>query len=142
MNTRPSYLLTACGVFAIIAALQVVTSWIWLDFTSQDWKVAWCSHASPLLHWILMYAWATSGLAVAYFLLRGLRLEGYAATIVSYAWFWVTVFCVNRDHPNWGQDSLILLIFGAFMLWSYRRYQNRLSSTSQMGNRRAEQGAS
>ena len=89
-----------------------------------------------------MYAWATSGLAVAYFLLRGMRLKGYAATIVSYAWFWVTVFCVNRGHPNWRQDSLILLIFGAFMLWSYRRYQNRLSSTSQTGNRTAEQAAS
>ena len=135
MNTRPSYFLTGCGLFAIFAALQVVTSWIWLDFGSPDWKVAWCSHASPFSHWILMYGWATSGLAVAYFLLRGMRSEGYAATIVSYVWFWVTVFCVNRDHPNWRQDSLILLVFGGLMLWSYRRYKNRLSSTSKTGNR-------
>ena len=138
MNTRPSYFLTGCGLFAVIEALQAVTSWIWVDFSSPNWKVAWCSNESPVFHWILMYSWATSGLAVSYFLLRGMRPQGYAATIISYAWFWVTVFCVNQDHPNWRQDSLIFLIFAAFMLWSYRRYQNRLSSTSQTGYRIAE----
>ena len=138
MKPRPSYFLTTCGLFAILAAIQVLTSWIWLDFGSPDWKVAWCDYASPQVDWFLLYSWSASGIAVAYFLLRGMRLEGYALTILSYAWFWITAFCLNRDHPNWRQDTILLLIFGGFMVWSYRRYRNRLAPTPQTKNQLAE----
>lgn len=142
MNPRPSYFLTACGLFAILAAIQVLTSWIWLDFSSPDWRVAWCDYASPRLDWFLLYSWAASGIAVAYFLLRGMRVEGYALTILSYAWFWITTFFLNRDYPNWRQDTILLLIFGGFMVWSYRRYRSRLPPAPQIENQLAEQAVS
>jgi hypothetical protein len=132
MNTRPSYLLTTCGVFAIVATLQILSSPIWISsMDSSEWRIAWCGSLSPLRDWILLYAWSIFGIGIAYCLFRGLRIQQYALTILSYSCFWLIAFYVNPIEPDWKEDLFVLAFFGAAMLWSFYRYGRRTALATQ-----------
>ena len=87
--------------------------------------------------WMLLYAWSVFGIGIAYFLFNGSRVQQYALTILSYGCFWFITFYVNPIEPDWKEDSLVLAIFGAAMLWSSYRYGRR----TQMKNRTIKQEA-
>ena len=131
ISARPSTLLSFCGFIAILCAAQALTSSLWLDALPEG-KMLWCDQKSSVLHWGLLYAWALSGVAIAYFLFRRNRLVAYALTIISYTWFWITAFCVNQEFDNIKRDLILLLLLGGLMIWSFINYQARLSASAKL----------
>lgn len=123
---RPSYLLTLCAVFAVIAAVQVMTTPVWSTFWSPtEWNIAWCDSSSPLYHRIFLYTWSATGFPIAYYLLKGFRSEGYIWVIISYVLFWSFASVAAGPPYLLDADSIFLLIFLGLMLWSYTRWNRR-----------------
>ena len=138
MNTRPSYLLTTCSVFAIVASIQILTSSFWIgSLGATEWKIAWCGSSSPMRDWILLYAWSAFGIGIAYFLFTGSRVQQYTLTFLSYVFFWFIAFYVNPIESDWKEDAFLLAIFGAAMLWSFYRYGRRSNLRNQLTKQEA-----
>lgn len=127
---RPSYFLTLCAVFGIIASVQVMTTPIWSSFlASSKWSIAWCDSTSPMFYWILLYAWSGTGLPVAYYLFRSELSKGYRWLIVSYVVFWLFAFVVASPQDRKDDGFLFILVILGFMVWSLVRYERRANQT-------------
>jgi len=130
---RSSYLLNFCSFFAVVASLQVLTSWAWADFDSSNWKVAWCDSTAPPAHWVLAYSWAVTGVIVGLHWIKGDRTKAYRWVIISFAMFWIIAMSVASHSDRNDSDAVGLLVFLGLMIWSFRRFRSRLTETDQGG---------
>ena len=136
---RTSYLLNCCVGFAILASLQVLTSWLWIPSVSSSsgiasWSIAWCDSSSSVAQWATLYLWSSTGAAVLYFLLKRKFVLVYSWTIFSFVSFWCLVFTFASpfDRKDSGGGFALLIFFG-LMMWSLRRYQSRLIAANHQG---------
>lgn len=136
MMPRSPYLLNFCAGFSVLASLQILSSWLWVDLTKSNWSIAWCDSTSSLARWIFLYLWALTGVAVAFNTLKRRFIVAYFWTMFSFVSFWFLVFAfAAASHRNDSSGALALLVFLGLMILSLKRYKRRLQISNYDGKR-------